>query len=361
LKPSPELSHHVPEVAALTGIRGVAALYVVFYHYFSPVELRSRLLSVLGHGYLAVDLFFILSGFIMALNYAEMFSGGVSFSNFRKFLLRRFARIYPLYLLTLLIATTLIATGRLDFQGKSLMQTFVPNLLMIQNWGNWESIETPAWSISTEWFAYLFFPFLIARIAGTSRTWIGILFACSFGTLGWLTLYSHHQFDPLKLLDQPHGPASILRCLSEFMLGMLAFKVQSARRGSFARWTNALSIISVIIIFVLLCIPKSDLAVVMIFPVLIVALYAGDSIINRILGSRLFELLGLLSFAVYLLHYTLVPFLGALDAHFREAGRSHAHTWAVAIVLPILMLGSAVIYYCFEVPARKGVRLLFGD
>jgi peptidoglycan/LPS O-acetylase OafA/YrhL len=361
LKSSPELSHQVPEVTALTGVRGVAALYVVFYHYFSPIELRSRPLSLLGHGYLAVDLFFILSGFIMTLNYARFFATGVRSSNFRRFLVRRLARVYPLYLLALLIATALVAAGQLSFLGRSLIRDFIANLLMIQNWGNWHSIETPAWSISTEWSAYLIFPFLIARIDGTSRRWIGILLTSSFAALWWLTFYSHQHLDPLKLLDQPYGLTSILRCLSEFVLGMLAFKFQSGSYGRFSRWLDSLSFILLAVIVTLLCFPKTDLAVVLTFPLLIVVLCAGNSIIGRILGSSLLELLGVLSFAVYLLHYLLVPLLNGLDSHFRAEGFSHAHTHAVAIVFPILMLSSAFIYYRFEVPARKTIRLLLGD
>ena len=84
------------EIRALTGLRGIAALYVVFFHANGLHAFPSVVRPFVSHGYMAVDLFFILSGFVMAMTYGGLFENGFNFNNFKTFLLLRLARIYPL-------------------------------------------------------------------------------------------------------------------------------------------------------------------------------------------------------------------------------------------------------------------------
>jgi peptidoglycan/LPS O-acetylase OafA/YrhL len=67
----------------------------VFFHDFFGIEMSNLLTTLIAHGYLAVDLFFVLSGFVMALNYGSLFETRMSFLAYRRFLGRRIARIYP--------------------------------------------------------------------------------------------------------------------------------------------------------------------------------------------------------------------------------------------------------------------------
>src|SRR5690242_15715766 len=92
-----------PEIRALTGVRGVAASLVAIYHFSPTKEMAPGLLrNVVSRGYLWVDLFFVLSGFVIALNYGQLFASGFSRRAFATFLVRRVARIYPLYLVVVL-------------------------------------------------------------------------------------------------------------------------------------------------------------------------------------------------------------------------------------------------------------------
>lgn len=92
-----------PEIRALTGVRGVAALLVVIYHWAMPyMPQGSVAFRLFGRGYLFVDLFFVLSGFMMALNYGHLFENHVRWPAIRFFFLRRFARVYPLYFVVML-------------------------------------------------------------------------------------------------------------------------------------------------------------------------------------------------------------------------------------------------------------------
>src|SRR5262245_33168713 len=89
------------EITALTGLRGIAATMVMFYHFNLAHLLPGYTATMMGHGYLMVDMFLILSGFIIAMTYGAKFEQSISLRNYRIFLIRRIARIYPLYVLTL--------------------------------------------------------------------------------------------------------------------------------------------------------------------------------------------------------------------------------------------------------------------
>jgi peptidoglycan/LPS O-acetylase OafA/YrhL len=152
------------QIRALTGLRGVAACWVVVYHLvgyeaYAPTGLAGNFIR---HGYLAVDVFFLLSGFVMALSYWQLFDRNPSIQTYAVFLLRRLARLYPLYaviiavMLVLQIAGVSHALSRTDF-GAPLME----NLLLVQAWGFGNSLNAPAWSISTEFAAYLLFPLIL--------------------------------------------------------------------------------------------------------------------------------------------------------------------------------------------------------
>ena len=125
------MAKSIPEVRALTGLRGIAALYVVCLHYYIPIPENMRILS---HGYLAVDLFFALSGFVLAMNYSGKLSREFTLQAYLSFLARRFARIYPLYLFTLTAATALVASHLMELHANP-SRIFLPNLFMVQNWG----------------------------------------------------------------------------------------------------------------------------------------------------------------------------------------------------------------------------------
>jgi peptidoglycan/LPS O-acetylase OafA/YrhL len=117
-----------PEIRSLTGIRGVAASAVVLYHFDLGQPDSGPLQHVLHHGYLAVDLFFVLSGFVMALTYGRAFVLQPNIEGFGRFLENRLARIYPLYLVTTLLAFAVEGAPVSAVPGRDI----VTNLLMIQ-------------------------------------------------------------------------------------------------------------------------------------------------------------------------------------------------------------------------------------
>jgi len=165
------------EIRALTGLRGVAAVFVAAYH-FGPHITNKHFHWALHKGYLSVDLFFVLSGLVMAMTYQHWFLQGANPRVFARYMWLRIARIWPLYLTAVLAALAMQV-----FRGHDLSDftpSLLPNLLMIQSWGLAPSINPPLWSVSTEFVAYLLFPGLLmlvarGRTAALSLTILGCL------------------------------------------------------------------------------------------------------------------------------------------------------------------------------------------
>ena len=158
------------ELRGLTGIRAFAAIGVVLFHLvgqYPGVESDSPLIRVFRFGSNGVDLFFILSGFIIAYSYEREFTR-FSLSFYLGFLRKRLARIYPAHLFGLLL---MLALGlMLTFTGAPFLQAnpaadFLSQLLLVSNWNPLHDAHlawnVPDWSISSEWLAYLLFPLFL--------------------------------------------------------------------------------------------------------------------------------------------------------------------------------------------------------
>lgn len=229
------------DIAALTGIRGVAAWAVVLYHVRLSLTdlLPAWMIRALGEGYLAVDLFFALSGFVIWLNYAEAVAGGRPRAAGR-FLWRRVARVWPLHLAIMAafvaFALILLVTGR-DASAYPFAELPL-HLLLIQNWGFTDALtwNDPAWSISTEFAAYLAFPFLAAAAARMPRladVWLLAMAAILCVAL-WLFFAWHDEGS----LGADIAHLGLWRCLAGFTLGCIACALWRRGAGTAGGWAG---------------------------------------------------------------------------------------------------------------------------
>ena len=184
------------EIKALTGLRIVAAVWVVLFHFrpmlsdISP-DLRENLSPVLNCGAEGVDLFFILSGFVLAWNYLDRMGRSWSTRETLHFLWLRLARVYPVYLVTLHLAALLVIlslhVGHVPLPEVSSLTaiSYVRQILLVQLWFepffDGTSWDGPAWSISAEWLAYLLFGALVLvifrmKLATRARTLMVLAF-----------------------------------------------------------------------------------------------------------------------------------------------------------------------------------------
>src|ERR1035441_9002169 len=152
------------QIKNLTGIRGFAALWVALFHFQSTAVVSVLNLGhVIGGGALGVDIFFVLSGLILAITYAPRFAiQGFTWSLFGDFVIRRLARIYPLHLGTfLLMLVSWKITSQTTYEFRGLVAndwwSALCNLLLTHAWGITKRLSwnTPSWSVSAEWFAYV--------------------------------------------------------------------------------------------------------------------------------------------------------------------------------------------------------------
>ena len=351
------------DIPALTGLRGAAALWVAAYHLLLPAGFVTGLAAtMLGRGYLAVDLFFVLSGFVMALSYGAVFRARAGLRIFCGFMLRRLARLYPLYavILTVRFVYTVLRYGTFDLPRPWIaapmqMPAFgIPaNLLMMQSWGLTSSSIGTAWSISTEWGAYFLFPLLATLVLW--RGWrLAAGAVCGAGLLlvGVVMLDASGGYHA-GLLDAWDGATvgPMLRCLAGFTIGMAVFRLSRNRHA--ARIAGAAPFRWMIpsLLLPAFAAGAPDLAIYLLLPALVLSLACAPS--RNVLATTPLIRLGEISYALYLLHVFML--------HPLDLARAGAHEvlppWcadaaAATAVFAVLLAASHLAYRLIEMPGR---------
>lgn len=354
------------EIRPLTAIRGIAACLVMLHHFRPPESLTpTGLHNVIIKGYFAVDLFFVLSGFVMALTYAGIFSDGYQWQNHRDFLWRRIARVYPLYLaITLGVSayTLLRFGGYHDVQqpGVSLadpLTAHLANLLMIQAWGFGPSIGGPTWSISSEWCAYLLFPLLVDFALLRSRTWAGLVILVAAAALAWVALTpvapDVHRAGQLDVFGGT-SIKPILRCLAGFGIGLLAFRIRTWQ-GLMRLLRNDYVCFGIFALIVaLMAADVDDLWIYPLLPMLILSLSAVQGVARTVFAWRPFWILGILSYSIYLIHTLFYPLLWSLSWRAQRIWPSaYGELIAFLATYVVILLASVATYRLIERPGRR--------
>lgn len=322
----------------------------------------------LRHGYLAVDLFFVLSGYVMALTYANLFASGFHIHAFADFLGRRIGRVYPAYI----AATAIVAAydfGTAPWRGLESEVALVTNALMMQSWGFSNSIVGPGWSVSTEFAAYFFFPVLVGTILQKRWKWAWLSAALAVATLLFVATRSSatlHQGTEPGARDGPlhvYGTGTaflVLRCFGGFTLGMVAFRL--AQHPGMKRQAGRMFAgdIAMACVIMLMLVPNSDVALVLLFIPLIITLAEQRSLSATFLSSPVTHWLGLISYSLYLVHQPIDLHLRKpIFALMEKLNMPHAYTAAaIAISIPVMVVAVAS-FYGVEKPGRTWSRRLF--
>ena len=351
-------------------MRGVAAIVVTCYHYFGAIGAASPTWPqrLADRGYICVDLFFILSGYLMARTYGPRFMHAPGFATWRDFMLRRFARIYPLYGAAL--AVCIVAAWLLFHDLRHMHPLFAVNLphpardiafnaLLIQGWSLAPSALVPGWSLSTEWAAYFLFPALVWLALGRSRLVVALTVAGAIGLLALVIVIDRH--DGLLhggALDASHGevPATLLRSLAGFTLGMLTSRIESHRIAGLFRDDRAgLSLLGLLLLAWVSRGP--DVLIYALFPPLVLCLAVNRGRVAWLFACWPVYWLGLLSYAIYLLHFQFRALLWILEGTFASHLPNPLATMLAAAFTYAAVIGTAfACYRLIEVPARNLVR-----
>jgi peptidoglycan/LPS O-acetylase OafA/YrhL len=366
------------EIKALSGLRIIAAVWVVLFHFRPLLEqsapgFRSALAPVLNCGAQGVDLFFILSGFVLTWNYLDRMGDSWSMRATLHFLWLRLARVWPVYLVTLHLAALWILftlyVGHEPSQVADQLNavSYVRQVLLMQLWFqpffDGTSWDGPAWSISAEWLAYLLFGVLVLVVFRVAR-------ATRVRGLLWLAFAA--SLPPTLLLlatGQFYTPWSWLpRIVMQFIAGALACaavrKLQlsdRARHG--AGYLSVVLLVAIVGILYLLDahriakIYDSSGFVDVLFVPLVVTLAIGFGTLPRLLSTRIMVYCGHISFSLYMVHELVHTAWNWTVAQFEII---LVPGWiaklAVAGVLAIAVVGAVLLYHLVEEPARRWMR-----
>lgn len=362
------LSVRQPELTALTSLRGIAAVFVLCHHFlFVLLEKLPRVIPshLFYKSYLWVDLFFLLSGFVLAYVYQSRFESKVIAQDYRRFMWARFARVYPLHLLMLLLFV-LLETGQwwlvanhsagaeylqAPFTSHETPLALLSNLLLLQTL-HWDAHwNQPAWSISAEWLVYFTVPWLIYRFHCATRLMMAISAIVILMTLSAQEAY----FGNLGL--EYAGWPMLLRCFGECVLGVVAF--QCYRHGYWAQFAAAKWALTALIVnLMLLALPLPGVFSVVGFFWLVLCAARIPQTGGYLLAWSPLVYLGKISFAIYLFHWFVLDLLrvGSLYVTGKPLPQnlSLAGEFAFFCGATLVVLGVAPLLYHFvEIPLRN--------
>lgn len=324
----------VPRYATLDGMRGAAALLVALYHF----QQASGVAAI--PGYLAVDMFFAISGFIIARTYCPRLADGMAFGSF---VAARLARLYPLYLLGLIIGATVAAALATLPPGAILSDAGINALMLPTPFArDLFPLNGPAWSLFFELAVNLLFALALwrmpARAIAAMMAAAALLLAPeakgpAYFNLGW----DWHSFNQ-----------GAERTLYSFSAGVLIHRWTDARRTSPAALAPLLLLVALVgarapegvrLGWELLC-------VLALLPGLVAL---GARIEPPPVLRGMFERLGALSYAVYAIHWPLLPVLAPPLARLGPIAGAALY---LAAVIPLAWLAVR----CFETPMRAAIR-----
>jgi len=329
---------------ALDGLRGLAAIAVMVFHYTEHNGLRW-----IGNSWVAVDLFFVLSGFVIAYSYADKIAGGMHFS---RFLAVRWMRLGPLYLVGLALGVVaLVVTLKLDPPAAPVPTLqwiwavilglfwlpFVNDLTwpfagdMIR--GAIFPLNIPAWSLFFELTVnVLFFAYLRATGRAAGRIWILMAWA-GFVYLTW----RWHVLNP-GWSSNWHGLVlGLLRVTAEFFLGALIWQQGWHRHWLAKRVPSAaIAVGAACLLAFAMSSPKAALLNTLVGVPLTITLLAGVDVGG--LAQRVCHQLGEISYPLYILHYPLFQLCYELT------GLRHVHPVMQVVLVGLLALALAALF-----------------
>ena len=361
-----------PHYELLDGLRGVAALLVVFYHIFEGFSFAAggTVITTINHGYLAVDFFFILSGFVIGYAYDDRIGKSMSLPQFFK---RRLIRLHPMIVMgAVLGAITYCLQGCVRWDGTQVSLSLVMLSLLcalffipavpgasydVRGNGEMFPLNGPSWSLFFEYIGNILYALFIHRLPTRVLALLVALLGAGLAGFAILDVSGYGMIGVGWTLDGVNFLGGLLRMLFPFTLGMLlsrGFKPLKIR-GAF--WSCSA------ILLLLFCVPFIEgndpicfnglfeaFCILLVFPVLVWLGASGRTTDKR--STQICKFLGDISFPLYAVHY---PVMYLFYAWMIDTGRhTLADTWWVALAVYV---GSIVLaYLClkfYDEPLRK--------
>ena len=348
----------------LDGLRGVAALMVIWYHVFEGFAFASNsAIETLNHGYLAVDFFFILSGFVIGYAYDDRWGKSLTMKDFFK---RRLIRLHPMVIMgAVLGAITFCIQGSVQWDGThvaismimlSLLCTifFIPAMpgvgYEVRGNGEMFPLNGPCWSLFFEYIGNILYALFIRRLSNKALTVFVVLLGVALAAFAVFNVSTYGNIGVGWTLDGVNFLGGSLRMLFPFSLGMLMsrnFKPMKVK-GAFwictiAPYLEGLEPLCMNGVYEAFC-------VIVAFPIILWIGASGTTTDKQ--STKICKFLGDISYPVYVIHYPLMYLFYAwlIENQLYTLGE----TWHVALCVFILSIILA--YLClklYDEPIRK--------
>jgi peptidoglycan/LPS O-acetylase OafA/YrhL len=357
-------------IEPLTGLRAYAAFWALSRHFFlgnayaigfgTKVDLGPAYpIAIMGSD--AIDIFFVLSGFVITYVYRARFADGLRMSELRRYFAARLGRIYPVHV-------AIIGAMAVGYSFDVLPWDNIPfdwagltvNLLMVQCWGFYPDLvwNRPSWTVSAEWFVYVLFPLFVVVFGSIRRARHLLLAIAAISVFYYLARWEIGGFTRGNL-----GPGSLMRATYGFLFGLFLHGL--FRRRFLAHWNWDLVALAAIVILVAVTVLAVNgyafpLSIYVPICLLVYSLTYARGFAARIFDNRVAVYLGEISYSIYLVHF---PVLRALTYEFGPRGAEIAAEagqpllWLLTLAMVGIVIAVAtVFYYLIELPCRNYVK-----
>ena len=357
-----------PHYEILDGLRGVAAVMVIIFHLFEAHAGGSHLTQIINHGYLAVDFFFMLSGFVIGYAYDDRWNR-MTVGTFFK---RRIIRLHPM-----VIMGSIVGAVFFYFQESScfppIENTSIGTMLLvmllgctllplplkfdIRGWTEMHPLNGPAWSLYYEYIGNILYALFIRRLSNKALTVFVVLLGVALAAFAVFNVSTYGNIGVGWTLDGVNFLGGSLRMLFPFSLGMLMsrnFKPMKVR-GAF--WICTVALIALFAVPYLegmepLCMNGvyEAFCVIVAFPIILWIGASGTT--TDVQSTKICKFLGDISYPVYVIHYPLMYLFYAwlIENKLYTLGE----TWHVAVC--VFVLSIVLAYLClklYDEPIRK--------
>lgn len=360
-----------PHYDLLDGLRGVAALIVIWYHIFEGYAFAGGgLIETFNHGYLAVDFFFILSGFVIGYAYDDRWSKNLTMKDFFK---RRLIRLHPMVVMGAVLGViTFCLQGSVQWDGThiatsmimlSLLCTifFIPAMpgagYEVRGNGEMFPLNGPCWSLFFEYIGNILYALFIRRLSTKALTALVVLLGAALTAFAIFNVSGYGSIGVGWTLDTTNFAGGLLRMLFPFSMGMLLSRKFKPMKVKGAFW------ICTVLLTLLLAVPYLEgmeplctngiyeaFCIVIAFPILLWIGASGTTTDPK--STKVCKFLGDISYPVYVIHYPIMYLFYAWLI--KNQLFTFAQTWQVA--LGIYALCILLAYLClklYDEPIRK--------
>ncbi len=356
-----------PRYELLDGLRGVAAIFVILYHFgegfaTSPVD------QMMNHGYLAVDFFFILSGFVIGYAYDDRWQRGMTADNF---MLRRVIRLHPMVILSVIFgAVAYLIQGSVKWDGTPMPLSMLLLALLLGIFlipvlpgagadvrGNNEMfpLNGPSWSLFFEYIGSILYAVWLHRLSSKWLRIVTAVSACGLAVMALGNFSGSYNIGMGWTLAEYGFLGGFFRLSFSFSIGLLMSRGFRPRKIRSAFWLCSAMLAAVFATpyvggasmpmlnagFDLVC-------TLFIFPAIVYIGACGTT--TDAASTRICDTLGQLSYPVYIIHY---PIMYLFYAWVWNNGKTLAEAWPVCSVLFVAILLMAWFAYRFyDLPVR---------